>query len=144
MKSIILGLMALSLSTGTFTDEEVKDLEKLAQTIHQFSESVDTRNVKATDKVLHHGFRAVVNRLFGSEEVSIMDKTLYLNLLKEGKIGGDKRTVKIHSINMEGNNAVVKVEFDGSALRFQSFMQMVKDTAGNWTIISDMPNVEKK
>jgi len=144
MKSLLLIMLSFAAGAMNFTDDEVKDLEKVAKAVNQFSSSVDARDVKSTDQVLHANFRAVVNRLFGSEEVSIMDKSLYLKMLSDGKIGGDQRKVTIHTINLEGNNAVVKASFEGAELRFFTFMQLVKDTKGNWTIISDMPRIEKK
>jgi len=144
MKSLFLIMLSFAAGALNFTDDEVKDLEKVAKAVNQFSTSVDARDVKSTDQVLHTNFRSVVNRLFGSEEVSIMDKSLYLKMLGDGKIGGDKRNVTIHTINLEGNNAVVKASFEGAQLRFSTFMQLVKDPKGNWTIISDMPRIEKK
>ncbi len=143
MKSILLVISLLVIGNPA-EKKKGKDLEKISEAIHHFVSAADQRNSAEMDKVLHKDFRAVVNRLFGSTEVSIMNKTLYLDLLKQGKIGGDNRTVEINSVNLEGNNAVVRASFSGKELKFNTFIQLVKDTEGHWSLISDMPLIEKK
>ncbi|MEM9887118.1 MAG: nuclear transport factor 2 family protein [Bacteroidota bacterium] len=120
------------------------DTEAIIQAVELFSDSADKRNVKAMETIMHADFRAIVNRVFGSAEVSIMDKSLYLDLLKQGKLGGEEREVTIESIHLEGHNALVKATLEGKELRFITFMQLVKATSGEWKVISDMPNIEKK
>lgn len=120
------------------------DTEAIVKTVEQFVKNADKRDIKGVDAVLHSNFRAIVNRLFGSEEVSIMDKALYLDLLKQGKIGGDERKIMIESIHFEGNNAFVKATLDGKKSVFHTFIQLVEEVSGEWKIISDMPNIESK
>lgn len=125
-------------------EKHLSDLEKIATAIHEFASAADQRDLKKMDQVLHKDYRSVVNRLFGSKEVSIMDKALYLDLLKQEKIGGDQRTVEINSIDMIGNNAVAQVTLNGKELIFLTFIQLVKDTNDQWLVISDMPKIDKK
>jgi len=131
-------------NTGLDDNSKKSNTDAVVTAVEHFVENVDQRDIKGVDAVLHSNFRAIVNRLFGSEEVAIMDKSLYLDLLKQGKIGGDKREVIIESIHFEGNNALVKATFDGKELGFHTFIQLVQETSGDWKIISDMPNIEKK
>ena len=143
MKSIFLTFSLLII--GLPADDNISvDLEKISKAVHDFSSSADQRDIKNMDKILHKDYRAVVNRLFGSEEVSVMNKSLYLDLLKQEKIGGDSRSVEIQSIDVEENNAVVRATFTGKELIFTTFIQLVKDVEGNWLIISDLPRIEKK
>ncbi|MEM8528624.1 MAG: nuclear transport factor 2 family protein [Bacteroidota bacterium] len=114
------------------------------EAVQTFAASADQRNIEQMDVIMHSNFRAIVNRLFGSEEVSIMDKALYLDLLAQGKIGGDEREVTIVSIHFEGHNALVKATLEGKKLRFTTFMQLVQASSGAWKVISDMPNIEEK
>lgn len=144
MKNCMMLVLSIVLLSAFTLPETGKDLEKISEKVVQFSKSADQRQMKAMDAVLHPKFRAVVNRLFGSEEVSTMDKTVYLDLLKKGTIGGDDRKVTIHAINFEGNNAVVSATFEGQELVFKTFIQLVKDASGEWQVISDMPNIQKK
>ncbi|MEM6696989.1 MAG: nuclear transport factor 2 family protein [Bacteroidota bacterium] len=145
MKSLFLIMSVFFASNSNLdTVEKDADMNAVIEAVEQFVESADQRNVEQMDVIMHSNFRAIVNRLFGSEEVSIMDKALYLDLLKQGKIGGDDRTITIESIHFEGNNALVKASFEGKELVFHTFMQLVRETSGDWKIISDMPNIEKK
>jgi len=136
-------VIAAILATGLSDATDEKDLQKISAAVHAFAESADKQDIPKMDEVLHAEFRAVVNRLFGSEEVAVMPKTAYLDLLKAGKIGGDSRTVQIQSIDLEGNNAMVRAVFTGKELVFTTYLQLVKEAAGNWKIISDMPTIEK-
>lgn len=133
---IFCSLMAMY--PGDSTD--VKAVEKV---VTSFANGADNQDVTTVDAVLHPDFRSVVNRLFGAETVSLMDKPTYLKLLEEKKIGGDKRRVQIISTDIVKNNAIVKVKLVGKKLVFTSYISLVKDTEENWQIIQDMPDIEK-
>lgn len=137
-------LCALAFSTTQNLAEDNNQMAKITQTIHDFSTAVDRQDAKATDAILHTEFRAVVNQFMGAADVTILAKPLYLDMLKAKKIGGDKRAVKVHSINLTNNVAVARVTFMGKELAFHTFIQLVEDPEGNWLIISDMPNVEAR
>ena len=142
MSTLLLMLSCFSLSAFV-SPASTGDLEQIENAVQEFVASADTRDVARMDKILHQDFRVVANRLFGAEEVSLMDKSAYLNLLKEGKIGGDSRAITIKSISIEGHNAVVQATLNGSALSFMTFIQLVKEVSGNWKVIGDMPHIVK-
>ena len=119
------------------------DFIQISEAVHSFVKAVDKQNTEATAKILHKDFRAIVNQAFGSDKVDILNKTTYLDLMKKGVIGGDERSVLITSIDMVGNNATVKAIFTGKDLVFETFVQLVKNTNGEWRIISDLPTIEK-
>lgn len=145
MKTLIL-VLATFIAPFVGSDELPKstDTEQVVQAVESFAKSADKQDVKQMDTLMHTDFRAIVNRLFGSEEVAIMDKAVYLDLLQQGKIGGDERTVTIQSIHFEGHNALVKATFTGKELIFHTFIQLVQEASGAWKVISDMPTIEKK
>ncbi len=116
---------------------------QITETIHSFAKAADDRNFNLMQEVLHDDFRAIVNQLFDSKEVSITDKKTYLNLLKNGIIGGDKRDVIILSMDIEDKNAHVKAKLIGHELKFTTFLQLVQIEQGVWKVISDMPVIEK-
>jgi len=107
MKSLIFLFAFFCSSQHNFPPE---DIVKVSEAIHAFSQNADNRNVEAMRGVLHDGFRAIVNQALGSKEIQIIDKTTYLALMTKKVIGGEKRTVTILSIDMEGNNAIVKTK----------------------------------
>lgn len=118
------------------------DLTAVSKAVHAFSQSADTKDLKKMETVLHDDFRAIVNQAFESEKVEFMDKSLYLQLLKDGKIGGSKRKVELLSIDMTVNTAIVKAKLSGEQLIFTTFIQVVKNAKGEWKVLSDMPQIE--
>lgn len=131
------------LACSALQAQDHQDLAGIETAVHDFARLGDQQDAKALDQLLHPQFRAVVNRLFGAEEVSLMDKAAYLQLIKDKKIGGDKRGVYILSVDVVNNNATVKARFEGKALRFTTFLSLVKNTDGGWQVIGDMPDIEK-
>lgn len=119
------------------------DEKAISVAVHHFAANADQQDVKKMAAVLDDNFRAVVNRLFGSKEVSIMDKSLYLQLLKDKKIGGSKRDVTILTMNVTNNNASVKAQLTGKDLLFTTYLLLVKNEEGEWKIVNDMPFIEK-
>jgi Putative lumazine-binding len=143
MKNFILSLVAMLLTTTISFAQEVTDLAQVEATVRKFCGAGDRQDATSLDKVLHPQFRAVVNRAFGSPELSLMDKPLYLQLMSDKKIGGDTRTVYVLQTDMGTNVATVKAIFLGKTLRFTTYIALVKLPSGEWQIVSDMPEIEK-
>lgn len=125
------------------TAQDAKDLAKIEALVQNFSSAGDRQDAPELDKILHPQFRAVVHRLFDSPELSLMDKALYLQLMKDKKIGGDQRAAYVLQTDLEGNIAHVKAVFEGKTLRFTTFISLVKLENGEWQIVDDMPKIEK-
>ena len=141
MKTLITILtmtMMINLTTQAQTDKAAVE-----QLINQFAKAGDQRDVAQLRKILHDDFRLAMNRLFGSEKVDLLDKPTYLTMMEEGKLGGDSRTVKILFIDITQNNAAAKVALKGKALTFESYYQLVKNAAGQWQLINDLPFAAK-
>jgi len=120
----------------------LSDITEITQAVHDFVKSADDRNLKNMDNILHDDYRAITNQLFGGKEIQCTDKSSYLDLLKNEIIGGDQREIKILSVDLEGQNAVVKAKFTGKELIFITFIQLVKNNKNQWKIISDLPIIE--
>ena len=140
-KTILFLVSMLACFVGTAQDR--LDLAAIETAVHDFAHLGDRQDADGLDKLLHPQYRAVVNRLFGSEEVSLMDKAVYLQLIRDKKIGGDEREVFILSVDVVKNNATVKAIFEGNALRFTTFISLVKTADGKWQVIGDLPDIEK-
>ena len=74
--------------------QESADLIAVEEAVEQFSNAGDERDTAQLESLLHPAFRTVVNRQFGSEEVSLMDKTLYLQLVKDEKINDSNQYLR--------------------------------------------------
>ncbi|NOS55262.1 MAG: DUF4440 domain-containing protein [Cyclobacteriaceae bacterium] len=130
--------MMPSLTTLAQTDKAL-----IEQVTKQFAKAGDLRDVAQLKNLLHDDFRLAMNRLFGSETVTLLTKSAYLKMIEDGKLGGDSRSVQILSIDITENNAAVKVAMKGKALTFQSYYHMVKNAAGQWKLINDLPFASK-
>lgn len=135
---VLQAFLGYSATSDTNTPEEM-----LRQAAHQFAKAADDRNLAQLDEILHDHFRVVANRLGESTTVNLLTKPLYLQLIADGKLGGDKRAVKIESIEIIQNNAAVRVTLTGKTLTIQSFYHFVKNEKGDWQLIQDLPYATK-
>lgn len=118
--------------------------ESVRDAVLQFIEAGDSRNVVALDSVLHPEFRVVANQLNGGSTTTVITRSDYLALIAAGKLGGDKRTVKIESLEVVQNNAAVKATITGTTMVFQSFYHVIRTEKGQWQLIQDLPFISKK
>jgi hypothetical protein len=116
--------------------------DKIIQSVKTYIAAGDSRNAAQLDTVLYSNFRAVFNQLLGSNEVKIVSKELYLQLIADGKLGGDSRSVDILAVDIVENNATVKAKLKGETLTFESFYQLIK-VNGSWQLIQDLPFATK-
>jgi len=122
-----------------------------AQTEKEEVKNVITQNVQAADQqdadqvasILHEDFRVVMNQLFGSNEVSTMSKSVYVQLIRDKKMGGDKRTIDFVSVDVVNHNASVKVLLKGKTMVFESLLHLIKTADGKWQLINDLPFATK-
>lgn len=119
----------------------LNDFQAIEKVVSDFVQSGDTRDLVQMERILDAHFRAIINRQMGNENVMILDRNTYLAAMKAGKIGGDERTIDIISIEILDHNAMVRVALSGSKMNFESFLQLIKDEKGQWTILSDLPKV---
>lgn len=117
---------------------EVKSIKTL---ITNFAKATETNNVKQLDKYLDLNYRIVMNQAFGSKEVSIVSKDVYLGKIKSKEWGGEKRKVTIGDINVNGNTASANVIFVGK-ITFNSTLILVKDANAKWKLVSDIPVIQ--
>lgn len=123
--------------------QNTSDIAIIADAVRTFSNSGDQQDATKLDAILHPQFRAVVHRLFGAPDISLMGKALYLQLIRDKKIGGDSREVHILDMEITNNIATVKAILQGKALRFTTYISLVKLENGTWQIIGDLPHIEK-
>lgn len=144
MKQLLL-FAALACSSIVVTAaSKNSDENNVRKCIALFSTYAGDRDIAGMERILHADFRVIANQLMGGDAVSLIDKQTYLQFLRDKKFGGETRVVSINSIEITGNNACVKVAFEGEKAVFTSFMLLVKSKVGEWTIISDLPSVSAK
>ncbi len=115
------------------------DEKAIKQTIIAFSKAGDTNDADLLATYLDDNYRIVMNRLFGSTEVSVMPKDVYLEKIRTKEYGGENRKVEIESITLNGTVASGKVSFVGPKMTFVSILTLMKDGNNEWKIVSDVP-----
>ncbi|MFK8038771.1 MAG: nuclear transport factor 2 family protein [Crocinitomicaceae bacterium] len=138
LKIITLSIFTLLTFTGNAQNKDIKNIKK---TITQFALAADNNNDKELATYLDDNYRIVMNRLFGSESISIMSKSVYLEKIKSKEYGGDTRTLTFENVIINGNTASAKVILKGEKMTFISLFILVKDNDNNWKLISDTPVV---
>jgi hypothetical protein len=118
-----------------------EDKSKITTVIKQFSSAGDNSKDKLLATYLDENYRVVMNRLFGSDKVSILSKEVYLSKIESKEFGGTAREVKIMDILINGNTACVKVIFKGEKVTFNSLIILLKNKEGEWKLVSDIPTV---
>src|SRR5688572_28322746 len=136
---IAIGLFSLALSKAVLAQQS--EYKAIETTIVSFAKAGDANSVTDLENYLDSNFRLVMNRLFGSETVTVMTRSEYLAKIESKEFGGDTRRVTIDQITLNGNSATAKVTMTGTKLTFVSLMILIKDKDGNWKIVSDTPTV---
>ncbi len=134
--TLVFGLMALALGCAS---QSTSDTNEVNKTIQTFAKAADENDVTKLSLVLNDNFKIIMNRLFGSTEISLLDKEFYLAKIESKEWGGEKRTLTIENVNVVGNNASAKVTFTGEKSTLVSLIQLVKDDKGKWKLITDLP-----
>ena len=135
--TILIGLIVLFANApvqAQSTDEkEIKD------TVLAFAKAGDQNDVQTLEQHLDSNYRVVMNRLFGSSEVAIVPRSVYLEKIKSKEWGGDQRQVSFKNIIVNENVATAKVVLKGKKATFVSLMDLIKTEKGSWKLISDTP-----
>jgi len=116
-------------------------MQNIRSAITEFAKAGDENNSEKLSHYLDDNFRIVMNRLFGSTEVSVMPKSVYLEKIKSKEYGGDDRVVTIKQIVINATTATAKVIFEGTKMTFSSIIVLVQDLEGNWKLTSETPIV---
>lgn len=137
-------MLIVTIGTLFTTIGSAQDLDKKAitKTIETFSKAADRNDAVKLETVLDHNYRIIMNRLFGSTDVIVMNKATYLEKIKSKEYGGDKRELSIQDIMINGNTANAKVEFKGTKMTFCSILTFIKDSKNNWKLIQDVPIIK--
>jgi hypothetical protein len=144
MKLLTPTIMMLLLSMTTFGQNTKTDKEAISMLISNFSAAVDARDAKALEPLLHEHFRVEANRFPTDDKTTVLTRAAYLSLLLDGKIGGEKRTVKIESLDINNHIAAAKIVFESDKATFTTYQNFILNANNVWQIVSDIPLVKNK
>ncbi len=138
-KVVFMGLLVLISSQLSYG--QMSDAQSIEKAIIGFSKAGDTYDTEALEKYLDPNYRIIMNQLFGSKELSIMSRNVYLEKIRTKVFGGDNRKLTFNAVLINSNTASVKVTMEGKKATFISILQLLKNSQGEWKLISDMPTV---
>jgi ketosteroid isomerase-like protein len=113
----------------------------IKEVVAAFARAGDAHDVAALEETLDDSYRIVMNRLFGSPEVSVMSRETYLEKIESKEYGGGSRKLTFESIVVNGTTASAKVKFLDERMTFISIIVLIKDGNGRWKLVSDVPVV---
>lgn len=139
MKNAFLSLITAAIMTTACAQTD--DIKSVKETISAFAKAADENNSIKLANYLDPNYRIAMNQLFGSIEVSIVDREFYLSKIESKEWGGDNRTIKFVSVDVNGKNAYAKVEMKGAKMTMISYYILVQDKSGKWKLIFDAPTL---
>ncbi len=135
-----MSIFALFMTVGC--NAQSSDKKAIKETILGFSIAGDKNDADKLATYLDDNYRIVMNRLFGSSEVSVITRDIYLEKIRTKEYGGDNRKVEIESVVLNGSTASAKASFVGSKMTFVSILILIKDRNNEWKLVSDVPVVK--
>lgn len=136
IKTILaLGLAGVALTTSA----QSTDQQQITHVIKAFARAGDEQNADELEKYLDSNHRLILNQLFGSKEVAIMPREVYLEKIRTKVFGGDTREVTIDELTVFQTAATAKVTMKGKKSTVVALMQLIRNAAGEWKIVSDIP-----
>lgn len=142
MKNIKLVAIVCLLFPVMACNAQKSEMENIEKVITKFAKAGDENNADELANYLDDNYRIVMNRLFGSTEVSVMPKSVYLEKIASKEYGGDKRVLTIENMVINGTTASAKVTFKGTKMIFISLLVLIQDSDGDWKLICDTPIVK--
>ena len=140
MKTRLIMIPLMLFSTMVMAQKE--EVKKIKTTIEGFVKAGDENNHEEIGNYLDANYRVVMNRLFGSEAVGVVNKDEYIAKIESKEWGGDKREITYEEIIITGTVATAKVKLVGSKMTFISNFTLIQNAEGDWMLLSDTPVIE--
>ncbi len=117
------------------------DKDEIKEKIKNFVHAGDEQDPAKLETILHSEYR-ITYAFPGETKVSILTRESYLQMLRERKLGGRKRSLEIEDITIRGNVAMARAKLQSDVMRFSIFFSFI-NTGSGWQLISDLPYAEK-
>lgn len=142
MKNLKLGTLVMALFMAVSVKAQKMEMKNIESTIIGFAKAADESDAYKLATYLDDNFQVVMNRLFGSKEVSLFSKDVYLEKIRTKVFGGDNREIDVKIIVINGTTACAHVSMKSEKMTFVSLLSLIQAENGKWKIISDMPVVQ--
>ena len=142
MSNQILFLFSVLIMGVLVSNLEASAESEIKEKINQFVKAGDEQEPSSLEGILHPDYR-ITFAFPGETKVTILSREMYLQMLKDKKLGGTKRSIKIEEVTIRGNTALVRAKLESEVMRFSIFFSFINVGEG-WKLISDLPFAEKK
>ncbi len=116
------------------TDE---NLNQIRQVIENYAAGADNRDAAKLETAFHDDFRVIA---LTAEGVRNIDKETYINLIREEKIGGVERVLKIEWITSKNDTARAEIRLKSPMVTFHDDLSFIKDQQV-WRIVNNVTQV---
>jgi Putative lumazine-binding len=103
--------------------------------IEAFADAADRRDVSALEGMLHPDFRVVFNQKAGGPATQL-SRAQYLQLLRDGKIGGKPRAVTVLAVSGVEGFAAASTWMEHDSARFQGMFSLIQRD-GRWWLLQE-------
>jgi hypothetical protein len=133
----LLSVSALALGVGAALAQSNSPSAEAAasQLIHSFARASDRRDAAALEGILHPAFRVVFTLKPGAAPTTL-DRAQYLQMLREGKIGGADRQVAVSGVAISGGFASASAEMLRPDAVFSGTYALIEQ-AGRWMLLQE-------
>jgi Domain of unknown function (DUF4440) len=105
------------------------------QLIHHFARASDRRDTPALEALLHPEFRVVFNVKPGAAP-KVLDRAQYLQMARDGKIGGPDRNVSVVNLSVTEGFATGTSRMVHEKATFQSVFSLIQSD-GQWLLLQE-------
>lgn len=113
------------------------DQQAITQVIQHYADATASRDVKTINQTFHDDFRVIA---ITAEGPRVLDKSTYLKLLEDRKIGGMKRKLKVKNIEIQDQTAHANISLTGDTVIFHDQLQLIQAPQG-WQIVNNLTEV---
>lgn len=107
----------------------------IQQTIRAFAQSSDRSQADVLDGLLHPDFRVVFSMAAGGKPTTL-DRKQYLQMVRDGKVGGAQRQVALSSISVANGFAQGTALMDRPDASFQGVYSLIQRD-GQWLLLQE-------
>lgn len=141
MKKILFtALLSVTVTVMHAQNKNKMNKQIIETIIRNYASAIDVRNDAGAEKFLDRDFRVVLNNYNNSGSSTILTREQYLSMMRAGKVGGNKRELRILFTDVHEAAAVVKVELKGEKAVFTNYYSLI-NTNGQWLIVHDIPQI---
>jgi len=101
--------------------------------VQAFIDAGDARDTRSLERVLHDDFRVLARMPDG---LKVMERSLYLDLIKAKKLGGVPRETNVHTVMLQGDLATVRGTLASAKADFDCTWTLARN-GESWQVIQD-------